>query len=247
MKKLKLAAAVALLFPALCVAQIPVSELDLTRFYLRVGASFVYPDDDNTPLKYQVLQDWDLYRTGWEVEDDTTWNASVVWRPLSYLGLEMLYIGGADHSLDLTNFHGYPGRDNIAFGNFSASSANLFINWYWMDETCLGQPYIGIGVNYTHFYDDELNAEFQNYLIDSGIAAGQGKLGAGHSWGGSAQLGLDWRLGHGRTWLINAAAIYTDASTDAVVTFPVNPGYDRLYSDIEFNPWTFNLGVTYEF
>ena len=247
MKKLKLAAAVASLFPALSLAQIPVSEVDLTRFYLRVGASFVYPDDDNTSLKYYLLQDWELYKTGWEIDDDTTWNASVVWRPLTYLGVELLYIGGAEHTLDLTNFRGYPGRDNIAFGEFSASSANLFVNWYWLDETCLGQPYLGIGVNYTHFYDDALNREFQGYLVDSGMAVGPGKFGMGHSWGASAQIGIDWRLGHGSAWLINAAAIYTDANTDAVVTYPASPGYERLYSDFEYNPWTLNLGVTFEF
>ncbi|WGL16165.1 hypothetical protein PVT68_15500 [Microbulbifer bruguierae] len=247
MKKLKLAASLALLSPALTLAQIPVSDVDLTRFYVRLGASFVYPDDDNTPLKYYVLQDWEFYRTGWDIDENVTWNISGVWRPLPYLGVEAMYIGSPDHSLTITNFRAHPGRDNIEFGFFTTSSANLFVNWYWQDESCLGQPYIGIGVNYTDFYDDELDPEMQRYLKTSGMATGLSKLGIGHSWGASAQIGIDWRLGHGRRWLINAAAMYTDADTDAVVTFPTRPGYGRLYSDIEYNPWTLNLGITYEF
>lgn len=250
MKKLRLAVTFALLFPFLAQAQIPVSDLDLTRFYLRLGASFVYPDDNNTSLKYYVVQDWELYRTSWDIEEDTTWNVSGVWRPLPYLGLELLYVGGADHSLRLKNFRGNPGRDGIHFGRFTASSANMFVNWYMTDLNCLGQPYIGIGVNYSDFYDDNLNPDFQQYLVNSGMATGPGKLGIGHSWGASAQLGLDWRLGRAgalSSWLINAAVIYTDADTDAVVTYPVNPGYERLYSNFETNPWTLNLGVTYEF
>lgn len=247
MKKLKLAASAALLLPALTMAQIPVSEIDLTRFYLRVGVSFVYPDDDATALKYDVLQSWDLYNTGWDVGDNTTWNISGVWRPLTYLGVEFLYVGGAEHRADLTRFRAYPGRDNIRFGNFTTASTNLFVNWYLLDETCLGQPYIGIGVNYTDFYDEDLNRQFQGYLMDSGTAVAAGKFGMGHSWGSSAQIGLDWRLGRGNSWLINTAAMYTDADTDAVVTFPTDPGYDRLYSDFGYSPWTFNLGVAYEF
>ncbi|MFV8781398.1 OmpW/AlkL family protein [Microbulbifer sp. SA54] len=247
MKKLTLAAAVALISPAVTLAQIPVSDVDLTRFYVRLGASFVYPDDDNTSLKFDVLQHWELYRTGWKIDDDTTWNVSGVWRPLNYLGVELLYIGEATHGADLTRFNAYPGRDNIHFGRFATTSANLFVNWYMTDETCLGQPYLGIGVNYTDFYDDELNPEMQRFLMDSGLATGLAKFGMGHSWGASAQLGLDWRLGHGRAWLINAAVMYTDTDTDGAVTFPISPGYDRLYADFEYSPWTLNLGVTYEF
>ncbi|MCK7596205.1 hypothetical protein M0G74_02860 [Microbulbifer sp. CAU 1566] len=250
MKKLKLAATLVLLFPLLAKAQIPVSDVDLTRFYVRAGASFVYPDDNNTTLKYYLLQDWELYRTHWEIEDDTTWNVSGVWRPLPYLGLELLYIGDSDHSLLLQNFRGRPGRDNIHFGRFSASSANLFVNWYMTDLDCLGQPYIGIGVNYSDFYDDDIYPEFNHYLFGSGMATRPAAaFGMTHSWGASAQLGIDWRLGRGiaSSWLINAAIIYTDANSDTEVTFPTSDGYERLYSDFEVNPWTLNLGITYEF
>ncbi|WP_288131174.1 OmpW family outer membrane protein [Microbulbifer sp.] len=230
-------------------AQIQASDIDLTRFYLRLGVSFVYPDDDATSLKYYLLQDWELYRTHWEVEEDTTWNISAVWRPLPYAGLELLYINGADHSLTVENFRAYPGRDFIKFGRVASSSANLFVNWYMLDDDCLAQPYLGIGVNYSDFYDDALNSDFQHYLQDSGISTGPAKFGMGHSWGASAQLGIDWRLGRGRasSWMINASVMYTDANTDGVVTYPISPGYDRLYSDFETNPWTLNLGVTYEF
>ncbi|MBN8430287.1 hypothetical protein JF535_05395 [Microbulbifer salipaludis] len=249
MKTLRLAACLAMVLPMFAKAQIPISDVDLTRFYLRLGASLVYPDDNNTSLKYYLLQDWELYRTHWEVEDDTTWNVSGVWRPLPYLGVELLYIGDSDHSLTLQNFRATPGQDNIYFGRYSASSANLFVNWYMNDLICLGQPYLGIGVNYSDYYDDELNPDFQRYLINSGMATGPGRFGMGHSWGGSAQLGIDWRLGRGiaRSWLINAAVIYTDSNPDAEVTYPTAPGYERLYSEFETNPWTLNLGITYEF
>ena len=249
MKSLRLAVCLAFLFPLFAKAQIPVSDVDLTRFYLRLGASFVYPDDNNTSLKYYLFQDWELYRTHWEIEEDTTWNISGVWRPLPYLGVELLYVDDSDHSLLLQNFRARPGRDNIHFGRFSASSANLFVNWYMTDLDCLGQPYLGIGVNYSDYYDDELYPEFQDYLISSGMATGPGHFGLGHSWGASAQLGIDWRLGRGfmRSWLINAAIIYTDSNIDAEVTFPTSLGYERLYSEFETNPWTLNLGITYEF
>lgn len=247
MKSLRLTAALAFFSPFYASAQIPVSDVDLTRFYLRLGASFIYPQDDATALKYDLLQHWDLYNTRWKIDDDTTWNFSTAWRPLPYFGLEFLYIGGAEHHADLTRFSYYPGRDNIRFGDFKTTSANLFANWYMTDETCLGQPYLGVGVNYTDFYDDKLDRQFQDYLVDSGLAVRSSYFGMGHSWGVSAQLGLDWRLGQDRSWLINGAILYTDADTDAQVIFPTKPGYERLYFDYDYNPWTLNLGVTYEF
>ncbi|WP_231758276.1 OmpW/AlkL family protein [Microbulbifer elongatus] len=249
MKSLRLAACITLLFPLLAHAQIPVSDVDLKRFYARVGASFIYPDDNNTSLKYHIFQDWNLYRTEWDIDDDVGWNISGVWRPLPYFGVELMYADGADFSLSLDHLKGRPGHERIDFGRFSASSANLFVNWYMMDLDCLGQPYLGIGVNYSDFYDDDLYPEFQNFLINSGIATGPSDFGMRHSWGASAQLGIDWRLGRGvaRSWLINAAVIYTDANTDTIVTYTTDPGYQRLYSDFEVNPWTLNLGITYEF
>ncbi|MBY6190332.1 hypothetical protein KUV22_07850 [Microbulbifer agarilyticus] len=249
MKRLRLTACLAILFPIFATAQIPVSDVDLTRFYLRIGASSVHPDDSHTSLKYYLFQDWELYRTSWETDDDTTWNISGVWRPLPYLGVELMHVGDSGHPLSLGNFRARPGRDNIHFGRFSLSSTNLFVNWYMTDLDCLGQPYLGIGVNYSDYHDDHLYPEFQNYLINSGMATGPGHFGVGHSWGVTAQLGVDWRLGWGkmRSWLINAAVIYVDSSVDAEVTFPTTLGYERLYSDFNTDPWTFNLGVTYEF
>lgn len=249
MMRLRLAAILLFLFPFYAKAQIPVSDVDLTRFYLRVGASAFYPNDHATSLKYYLFQDWELYKTKWEIEEDSGWNVSGVWRPLPYLGLELLYTDSADHSLLLKNFRAYPGQDNIHFGRFTTSSANLFVNWYMMDLECLGQPYIGIGVNYSDFYDDDVYPEFKNYLINSGMSNGRAYFGMRHSWGASAQLGIDWRLGRGltRSWLINAAVMYTDANSDGIVTFQTPEGYDRLYSNFETNPWTVNLGITYEF
>ena len=99
MKKLRLAAILTLLFPLFASAQISVSDVDLKQFYLRLGVGVVYPDDEATSPKEYVLQGSDLYQTTWDIEEDTTWNISWVWRPLSYVGLEILYVGGSDHSL----------------------------------------------------------------------------------------------------------------------------------------------------
>jgi outer membrane protein W len=229
------------------MAEVTVGNINLGNFIVRMGASYVRPDEDSTALKFAVLQHWDFYDTSWEMDSDITWNISGVWKPLENWGVELMYIGSADYDITLTRFKGFPGRDRIHLGDFAASSSNVFINWYPLNSTCLVQPYMGIGLNYTDFHDESLHGEMQFFLVDSGLATGGGSFGLGHSWGATAQAGVDFNFGRDRSWLVNAAVLYIDSDSDVLITFPTQPGYDRLYADFDYNPWVINLGVGYRF
>lgn len=222
-------------------------DVDWGEFIVRVGGSYLHPDEDSTSPKFRVLQHWDLYNTRWEVDSDITWNISGVWRPDEHWGAELIHINGARYNTELSGFTGIPGRTAIGLGYFQATSTSAFANWYPLGADCLGRPYAGLGVTYTDFHDIQLNPELNAFLRNTDLATGNGKLSLGYSWGWAAQVGVDFSFGRNHSWLVNAAVLYFQSDSDVTISFPTRLGHDRLYADFDYDPWTLNLGIGYRF
>ncbi|SHF13439.1 OmpW family protein [Microbulbifer donghaiensis] len=247
MKLLPLVMALAISAPQNANAQQDWRNVDWGDFIIRVGGSYIHPDDESTSLKFRVLQHWDLYNTTWKIDTAKAWQIAGVWRPAEYWGVELMHIDGADYDVDLDYFTGTPGRETIGLGNFKASSTLAFVNWYMLDANCLGRPYIGAGINYTDFYDVDLNREFNDFLVDSGLATGRAEFNLGHSWDWAVQAGIDFRFSADSPLQLNASVLYFLSDTDARVTFPTELGHNRLYAQFDYDPWIVNLGVGFKF
>ncbi|TKB55481.1 outer membrane protein OmpW [Ferrimonas aestuarii] len=94
------------------------------------------------------------------------------------------------------------------------------------------RPYIGAGVNYTYFWDEDFTNNLGGDLTD---------LDASGSWGLAAQVGLDWELNE--NWLINASVWYIDIQTD--VDFKLAGTPVSIETDID--PWVYMVSVGYKF
>ncbi|CAK9885129.1 MAG: Outer membrane protein W [Candidatus Erwinia impunctatus] len=79
----------------------------------------------------------------------------------------------------------------------------LMAQWYFMDNTSKWQPYAGIAVNYTVFFNSDFN--------DTGRAAGLSNLSVKNSLGVAGQVGLDYQLTP--EWMLNASLWYMDINT----------------------------------
>ncbi|WP_160153155.1 OmpW family protein [Microbulbifer sp. ALW1] len=221
-------------------------------FVVRVGASWVDPDDGNDQFR---LSD-DLLGLNFDVDSDTTWNISGAWLPVEHWGVELMYIGATDHDLDITGIRDGNvtySTDRYRVGGFEASYSNAYLNWYPLSRDCMGQPYVGIGVNYTDFSDESLRGELRDFINDPdvGLDVRNVDYGLGHSWGFTGQIGVDFRFGRDSAFLVNAAVLYIDADTD-LTTYYTNvalEGRPRLSvtDDVDYSPWVFNLGVGYSF
>jgi len=247
MKWMRFLAAIWILLPPLAGAQPDWREMDWGDFIVRVGGSYIHPDGEATSLQFRVLQHWDLYNTTWEIDSTRTWQISGVWRPMENWGVELIHINGADYDVDLDYFTGIPGRELINLGDFKATSTLAFVNWYILDSTCLGRPYIGAGINYTDFHDVDLSGEFNDFLVNSGLSTGRAQFNLGHSWDWAAQAGIDFSFNRESPLLVNASVLYFWSDADATVTFPTELGQDRFYAQFDYDPWVFNLGVGYKF
>ena len=105
---------------------------------------------------------------------------------------------------------------------------------YYFDNASNFKPYIGIGINYTIFFDEEFKSApkslgFNDLELDS-------------SFGLSAQLGADYQLDN--NWHLNASVRYIDIDTDA--SFKIGDAI-KGSADVEVDPVVVSLMLGYKF
>ena len=112
-------------------------------------------------------------------------------------------------------------------------SDNVMAQWYFGDAQSKVRPYVGAGINYTTFFNEDFN--------DTGKAAGLSDLSLKDSWGAAGQVGLDYLIN--RDWLLNMSVWYMDIDTD--VKFKAG-GVDQKVST-RLDPWVFMFSAGYRF
>ncbi|USD36730.1 MULTISPECIES: outer membrane protein OmpW [Ferrimonas] len=94
------------------------------------------------------------------------------------------------------------------------------------------RPYVGAGINYTYFWDEEFTNDLGGALTD---------LEASDSWGLAGQVGIDYEINS--NWLVNASIWYIDIQTD--VEFKLAGDDVKIKTDID--PWVYMVSVGYKF
>ncbi len=89
------------------------------------------------------------------------------------------------------------------------------------------RPYVGAGINYTHFFDSE---------VKGGLDAPGADLDIDDSWGLAAQAGVDIDLDD--TWFVNFDVKYIDIDADAHIT-----NGSSIKVDIDVDPIVWGIGI----
>ena len=110
---------------------------------------------------------------------------------------------------------------------------SLMAQYYFGDRQDKLRPYLGVGINYTTFYDADFN--------QTGRDAGLSDLSVKDSWGVATQAGLDYNLDD--NWLINMSVWWMDIDTE--VKFKA--GGEQQNINTRIDPWVFMFGVGYRF
>ncbi|SIQ53675.1 outer membrane protein [Shewanella morhuae] len=140
------------------------------------------------------------------------------------LGIELLAATPFSHDVSLK------GVGKIA--DTKQLPPTLVAQYYFGDAQSALRPYIGVGVNYTNFYDSEFTNDLNGALTD---------LSLSNSWGVAGQVGLDYQLS--KNWLVNASVWYMQISTD--VKFNLAEAPVKIETDID--PWVYMVSVGYTF
>jgi len=126
---------------------------------------------------------------------------------------------------------------------------------YYFDTGSAFKPYVGLGINYTVFFEDSFNPALTGPSsptigsISDGTTTPVGSpldaddLNLDNSWGLSAQVGVDYQIDE--NWSINVSARYIDIDTKA--SFTAVGGAVPGHVSVDVDPMVYSLMLGYKF
>lgn len=208
---------------------------------LRAGLTTVAPnsssDDINLPTGLVAEA---------EVNSDTQLGIIPAYMITDSLAIEILAATPFEHDVKAVGKGAIEGT-KVAAGSTKHLPPTVSVQWYPRAGQTGWQPYIGLGVNYTVFFDEDTDGELVGLLGDlTGGAVDGASLDLEESWGLAAQAGADIPLND--NWSVNLAVWYLDIQTEAEVTATAGGAAAAVVEfDVDIDPWVYNIGVAYKF
>lgn len=182
---------------------------------IRAGVAVVAPNE-SSPVVADVAE--------FGVDDNTQLGLNFGYMLTDNIGIELLAASPFTHDISL----GELGK----IAETKQLPPTLVAQYYFGSADSKLRPYIGAGVNFTNFFDNEFTNDLDGALTD---------LSLGNSWGVAAQVGLDYQIN--KNWLVNASVWYAQITTD--VEFKLAGDAVKVETDI--NPWVYMVSVGYTF
>ena len=108
------------------------------------------------------------------------------------------------------------------------------LQYYFADEKSVVQPYVGLGINYTTFFDEQASSDVESVLGNTSVSLDD-------SVGVAAQIGLDAAIDE--HWGINVAMWWVDIDTEATLKTAAG----KVKTDVDVDPFVYMVGVSYRF
>jgi outer membrane protein len=201
---------------------------------VRAGVATVSPNDDSSSLTNTLVPGLTGDVT---VGSDTQLGLTFAFMLQDHLGLELLAATPFTHEVKMKGSNVGPLNGKI--GDVTHLPPTLSLQYFPMDPASKLQPYAGIGLNYTAFFDEDLSSQYE--------AAGFRNLELDDSWGLSGQLGVDYLITD--NILLNAAVWYIDIDTTATMDndTTLTLGSSKTSVDVSIDPWVYMVGLGYKF
>ncbi|SDJ85848.1 outer membrane protein [Pseudomonas delhiensis] len=201
-------------------------------FIVRGGFATVDPNDDSGNLKLDGAK---VGGTKATVDSDTQLGLTFSYLLTDKIGVELVAATPFNHQVDVKGLG--PGLDG-KLADIKQLPPTVLLQYYPMGGTNSAfQPYGGLGVNYTTFFDEDL----AGFRKDQGFS----NLKLQDSWGLAAELGMDYMLNEHA--LVNVAVWYMDIDTKASVDGPGALGIQKTKVDVDVDPWVYMIGFGYKF
>ncbi len=188
---------------------------------VRVGATNVAPDDSSG----NVFVGGNDLGIGVNVDSNTQLGLNFAYFVTPKWNVELLAATPFSHDIGLNTVG--------ALGSTKHLPPSLTANYYLADSDAKFQPYVGAGLNYTIFFDEDFTG--------ANDSAGFKDLDLDASFGITAQAGFDYMIDS--KWHVNASVRWIDIDTDATFTLNGAPGS----VDVEIDPFVYTLSVGYKF
>ncbi|ADT93733.1 OmpW family protein [Shewanella baltica OS678] len=181
---------------------------------VRAGAIVVAPNESSDDV---------AGKGEFQISNDTQLGLNFGYMLTDNFGVELLAATPFSHDVSL-------GGTKIA--ETKQLPPTLVAQYYFGNSQSVVRPYIGVGVNYTNFYDNEFTNDLGGALTDLSMTT---------SWGLAAQAGIDYQVS--KNWLVNASVWYAQISSD--VKFKLSG--DTVVIGTDIDPWVYMVSVGYTF
>lgn len=198
---------------------------------LRAGAITTAPNENSGDLKFDGNK---VSGTKATLDSDTQLGLTFAYMLTDHIGLELLAPTSFKHTVGVQGLGG--GLDG-KLADIKQLPPTLSVQYYPMAPNSRFQPYAGIGINYTMFFDEDLTSArkqqgFSNLKLQDSV-------------GIAGQLGMDYMLTD--NFLVNASVWYVDIDTKASVDGPSALGYSKTKVNVDVDPWVYMVGLGYKF
>lgn len=195
---------------------------------VRAGLTSVVPDESSSNI---LLGGQDL-GVGLTVDNNTQLGINLAYFLTDKINVELLAATPFTHDVNFSVTD--PLGTGNQLGEVTQLPPSLLVNYYFFGADSPVQPYVGIGLNYTLFFDDN--------FTDENKATGLNNLSLDNSLGVTAQLGFDIPIND--KWHINGSIRWIDIDTEA--SFNLNGTVGRV-NDIEIDPFVYSILIGYTF
>ncbi len=199
---------------------------------VRAGAVTVDPHESSSDIWVGALNT-DVPGTKATLDSNTQLGLTGTYMITDKVGIELLAATPFSHSVGVKGMPGPFAGLNGKLADIKHLPPTLSAVYYPLDSSSAFQPYVGLGLNYTWFFDTELTSEakdkeFSGFDLDD-------------SWGLAGQVGMDYMLTD--NLLFNAHVRYIDIETTGTTSF----GGREVKVDVEVDPWVYMVALGYKF
>lgn len=211
---------------------------------LRAGAALVDPQEDSSELTLngvdlsdQLAGVVDVSPATAGVDSNTQLGLSITYMVSDKVGFELLAATPFSHTVTANLGH----AGVVKAADVKHLPPTLSAQYYLMGRESPLQIYAGIGLNYTTFFDEEVDAQLDGITSALGLGEATG-VDLDDSFGLALQLGCDYKVGD--NFIINAAVWRVDIDTTATFSYA---GGNRIETEVGIDPMVYMVGAGYLF
>lgn len=213
---------------ALAVAAPFAQAFEAGDIIVRAGAITVDPREDSSDISTATTGP--LAGTKATLDSDTQLGLNFAYMVTDNIGIELLAATPFQHTVGLK---GMPLNLDGKLGDIKHLPPTLSAVYYPLASQSAFQPYVGLGINYTIFFDEDLTSQrtgqgFSNLELDD-------------SWGLAAQIGADYMLTD--KVMLNAQVRWIDIDTEATA----DSAFGKVKVDVDVDPMVYMVGLGYKF
>nr|WP_193988569.1 OmpW family outer membrane protein [Lelliottia steviae] len=210
---------------ALLTSLLALSPVANANLSVNVGAINVNPDNDNSKIN-------EAPTLGLRGDDNTQLGLTIDYAFDDNWVLEL--VAATPFSHDIQGTGGLAGNK---IADIKQLPPSLIAQYHFLDSTYKFRPFIGVGINYTTFFDEQPSAALKATLGTDDV-----EVKLDDSFGFAAQAGFNYMMNE--NWGLHGMVALIDIDTDATV---YANGTKALTSTVEIDPVVAMFGVKYKF